>query len=125
MNLSLAEPSLFGLFDFIIIACVIWLDVRSIRSGRLRRRYRTIFLVRWLLFLFVLPTSAILVEWELVSLSHEFADGHETVYAFIRFPVYWLCGLLEFVTLFIIVFNGRQPDRGVDEELLDKDTSGR
>lgn len=93
------QPSVPGSFDLILFALIIWWDIRIVFRYRFKALPWRVILLKLLLMGFVLPFMAIIVEWKLVSLRHEFLDGHEGLYAFLRFPVFWAFGFMETVVL--------------------------
>lgn len=105
ISLDPFQPSILGLFDLVLIVFIIRIDNWLIRTKRLRCINWKVILARLILFGFILPFGAMIVEWKLVSVRHNFTDSHETLYAFIRFPIYWTLGFLELVVLYFFFWN--------------------
>lgn len=87
---------LIGYFDYLIIGILIFLNIKfweknfSLKEGCL---------ISIGLFGVFLPIISIFIELERVKLNGGWMDGFEVIYTFLRFPTYWIIGLIQ---LFIL-----------------------
>lgn len=82
-----------GYFDYIIIGILIFLNIKFWKkdiSGK------TGCLVGGLLFGFFLPFISIIIELQIVG---EWMDSFEVVYTFLKFPTYWIVGIIQIIII--------------------------
>jgi hypothetical protein len=92
---------IFNIFDFIVIIVIIlWNYFMYTRSSI---RYK-LFIVIAILVLFsvVLPYMSTQIELTLVRTIHDAdsIDGFNLVYIWLKWPTYWLIGILELIYLY-------------------------
>ncbi|MFO8147437.1 MAG: hypothetical protein R6U03_08620, partial [Gillisia sp.] len=88
----------FGYFDYLIIALLIFLNIKYWRTK-----------IKWLRFIFLggllfgllLPAISMIIELEIVESQGGWIDNFEIWYTFMRFPTYWIIGFFQFVLLLI------------------------
>lgn len=80
-----------GYFDYIIIGILIILNIKFWKkeiNGKIGC------LVGGLLFGFFLPFVSMIVELQIVG---EWMDSFEVAYTFLRFPTYWIIGIIQII----------------------------
>lgn len=83
---------LVGYFDYAIIALLVFLNIKFWKRdvvGCLA------ILIGICLFGLVLPIVSILIEINRAVMTLKTVDGYELIYTLIRFPMYWLMGLIQ------------------------------
>ena len=95
---------LIGYFDYLIIAVLIFLNVKFWKTNFEKKVGCLLVLF---LFGFVLPFISMIIELQIVG---EWMDDFEVVYTFLRFPTYWVIGIIQMIII------GIRLSRNSDEE---------
>ena len=85
-----------GYFDYIILAILIFLNIKF---WKIEFRLKSGCLIGLVLFGFLLPILSIFIELERVKLNGGWMDSFEVVYTIIRFPTYWIIGIIQLIIL--------------------------
>ena len=93
---------LIGYFDYLIIAILIFLNIRFWKTN-LEKKVGCLLVL--FLFGFVLPFISMIIELQIVG---EWMDSFEVVYTFLRFPTYWIIGIIQMIIIGIRL--SRKPD---------------
>lgn len=87
---------LIGYFDYLVIGVIIFINIKVWNTYN----EKTIGCIGIaILFGFLLPFVSMIIELSIVG---QWTDGFEVVYTYLRFPIYWLMGMLQMI---IIVIN--------------------
>ena len=84
---------LIGYFDYLIIAILIFLNIKYWKTNFEKK---VGCLLVFLLFGFVLPFISMIIELQIVG---EWMDSFEVVYTFLRFPTYWVIGIIQMIII--------------------------
>jgi len=95
---------LIGYIDYLIIAILIFLNIKYWKTDFEKK---VGCLLVSLLFGFVLPFVSMIIELQIVG---EWMDSFEVVYTFLRFPIYWVIGIIQMIII------GIRLSRKRDEE---------
>ena len=102
---------LIGYFDYLIIAILIFLNIKYWKSNFEKR---VGCLLAALIFGLVLPFISMIIELQIVG---EWMDSFEVVYTFLRFPTYWIIGIIQMVIIGIRL--SRKPDEENETEIIE------
>ena len=108
---------LIGYFDYLIIAILIFLNIRYWKSN-FEEKIGCLLVA--FLFGLVLPFVSMIVELQIVG---EWMDSFEVVYTFLRFPTYWIIGIIQMVIIGIRL--SRKPDEENEIEKIDMNKTKR
>ena len=86
---------LFGYFDIFILVILIFSNIKfygkiNVKSGCG---------LSALIFGFLLPLISMLIELEIVKANGGWMDSFEVLYVYLRFPTYWVIGIIQVVIL--------------------------
>ncbi|WP_111669895.1 hypothetical protein [Algoriphagus litoralis] len=87
---------IFGYFDFLLIGLLIFLNIKFWKKqldGNIG-----CFLV-FFLFGILIPLVSQIIEVHRISISTGIIDSFEILYTFLRFPIYWLIGILQTILI--------------------------
>ncbi|MDT0622976.1 hypothetical protein, partial [Croceitalea vernalis] len=84
---------LIGYVDYLIIAILIFLNIKY---WKINFKKKVGCLLVSLLFGFVLPFISMIIELQIVG---EWMDSFEVVYTFLRFPTYWVIGIIQMIII--------------------------
>ncbi|WP_452597178.1 hypothetical protein [Pontimicrobium sp. MEBiC01747] len=84
---------LIGYFDYLIIGILIFLNIKYWNTNFLKKA-GCIPVV--LMFGFALPFVSMIIELQIVG---EWMDSFEVVYTFLRFPTYWIIGIIQMIII--------------------------
>jgi len=93
---------LFGPFDFIIIALLILFNLFVHKTDYIRKFNWLLITVLVILFLIIIPYFSAEFERKQVVKQYELVEGFNLIYLFFRFPVWWIIGLFELITIKLI-----------------------
>jgi len=84
---------LIRIFDIVVILLLIFINIKfwNKKWGSLVQILGT------LLYVFVLPIISMKIEAEIISRKYEIVDGFNFLYAFFRFPLYWILYFLQLI----------------------------
>lgn len=102
---------LIGYFDYLIIAVLIFLNIKYWKSN-FEQKIGCLLVL--LLFGFVLPFISMIIELQIVG---EWMDSFEVIYTFLRFPTYWVIGIIQMIIIGIRL--SRKPDEENDTKTID------
>ena len=102
---------LIGYFDYLIIAILIFLNIKF-RKTNFEKKIGCLLVL--LLFGFVIPFISMIIELQIVG---EWMDSFEVVYTFLRFPIYWVIGIIQMVIIGIRL--SRKPDEETETERIE------
>lgn len=102
---------LIGYFDYLIIAVLIFLNIKYWKSN-LEQKIGCLLVL--LLFGFLLPFISMIIELQIVG---EWMDSFEVIYTFLRFPTYWVIGIIQMIIIGIRL--SRKPDEENDTKTID------
>lgn len=102
---------LIGYFDYLIIAILIFLNIKFWKTNFEKKIG---YLLVLLLFGFVIPFISMIIELQIVG---EWMDSFEVVYTFLRFPIYWVIGIIQMVIIGIRL--SRKPDEETETERIE------
>jgi len=100
-----------GYFDYLIIAILIFLNIKFWKTNFEKK---VGCLLVFFLFGFVLPFISMIIELQIVG---EWMDSFEVVYTFLRFPTYWVIGIIQMIIIGIRL--SRKPDDESKTETID------
>jgi hypothetical protein len=95
---------LIGYFDYLIIAILIFLNIKYWKRN-FEKKIGC--LLVFILFGFVLPFISMIIELQIVG---DWMDSFEVVYTFLRFPTYWVIGIIQMIII------GIRLSRNSDDE---------
>ena len=84
---------LIGYFDYLIIGILIYLNIKYWKTNFKTNKGC---LLGGLLFGFFIPFISMIIELQIVG---EWMDSFEVVYTFLRFPTYWIIGIIQMVII--------------------------
>lgn len=84
---------LIGYFDYAIIGILIFVNIKYWKTN-IEKKAGCI--SGGLMFGFLLPFISMIIELQTVG---EWMDSFEVVYTFLRFPTYWIIGIIQIVIL--------------------------
>lgn len=84
---------LIGYFDYLIFAILIFLNIKYWKTD-FEKKIGCLLVS--LSFGFVLPFVSMLIELQIVG---EWMDSFEVVYTFLRFPTYWIIGIIQMIII--------------------------
>lgn len=80
-----------GYFDYLIIGILILLNIKFWRK-EVDRKAGCV--VGGLLFGFLLPFISMIIELQIVG---EWMDSFTVAYTFLKFPIYWIIGIIQLI----------------------------
>ncbi len=84
---------LIGYFDYVIFGLLIILNIKYWKSS-IEKKVGCF--TGGLVFGFFLPFISMLVELQIVG---EWMDSFEVVYTYLRFPTYWIIGIIQIIII--------------------------
>lgn len=97
---------LIGYFDYIFIGILLLLNIKYWKTN-FEKKVGCIF--GGLMFGFVIPFISMIIELQIVG---EWMDSFTVAYTFLRFPTYWIIGIIQIILIGIKI--SLQPN--VDKE---------
>jgi len=94
---------LIGYFDYLIFAILIFLNIKFWKTDFENKIGCLLVLF---LFGFLLPLISMIIELQIVG---EWMDSFEVIYTYLRFPTYWVIGIIQMVIIGIRL--SRKPDK--------------
>jgi hypothetical protein len=102
---------LIGYFDYLIIAILIFLNIKYWKTN-FEKKVGCILVA--LMFGFLLPFVSMIIELQIVG---EWMDDFEVFYTFLRFPTYWIIGIIQMIIIGIRL--SRKPDEENETERIE------
>lgn len=100
-----------GYFDFIIIGILIFINIKYWKAS-IDKKVGCI--LGGLLFGFLLPFISMIIELQIVG---KWIDSFEVAYTFLRFPTYWIIGIIQIIITGIKL--SIKPDEGNENDLIE------
>jgi hypothetical protein len=89
-------------FDIGIIALTITADYLIYRRFRLQKFHIAAVLLVAFIFFYVFPYISVTIELKKNAIKYPDSDGFNNFYIVLKWPLWWLIGIGEIVTLFLI-----------------------
>lgn len=86
---------LVGYFDYLIIGILVYINIRIWNNYKAKIVGR---IGIALLFGLFLPLISMIIELSIIA---EWTDSFEMVYTYLKFPIYWLIGILQLIIVII------------------------
>ena len=84
---------LIGYFDYLVLGILIFLNIKFWKNN-IEQKVGCI--LGGLMFGFFLPFVSMIIELQIVG---EWMDSFEVVYTFLRFPTYWIIGIIQIIII--------------------------
>lgn len=97
---------LFGYFDLVILGVLIFLNIKNYGKVHLN-------LGCWIgviVFGLVLPFISMSIELQIVQANGGWMDSFEVVYVYLRFPTYWMLGILQCIIFGVTTKNKNESN---------------
>jgi hypothetical protein len=104
---------LFGPFDLIILALLILFNVFVHKTDFIRKFNWLLITALVILFLIIIPYFSAEFERIRVVKQYELVEGFNLLYLFFRFPVWWIIGLFELITIKLIFRHKRKTHHNI------------
>ncbi len=102
---------LIGYFDYVVIGILIFLNIKYWKTD-FEKKIGC--LPVFLLFAFLIPLISIFIELQIVG---EWMDSYEVLYTYLRFPTYWIIGIVQMIIIGIRL--SRKPDKESETEKIE------
>ena len=102
---------LIGCFDYLIFGILVFLNVKYWKTNF---EEKAGCILVGLIFGLLLPLVSMIVE---LQIADEWMDSFEVVYTFLRFPIYWIIGIIQMIIIGIRL--SRKPDEETKNERID------
>jgi|SRR5690606_26871336 len=83
---------LIGYFDYIILGVLIILNIKFWNK---KFEFKMGCFIGGFLFGFLLPLFSMLIELQIVKSNGGWMDNFEVAYTYLRFPTYWIIGIVQ------------------------------
>ena len=84
---------LIGYFDYVVIGILIFVNIKYWKTN-IEKKVGCI--LGGLMFGFLLPFISMIIELQIVG---EWMDSFEVVYTILRFPTYWIIGIIQIIII--------------------------
>ena len=102
---------LIGYFDYVVIGILIFINIKYWKTN-IEKKVGCI--LGGLMFGFLLPFVSMIIELQIVG---EWMDSFEVVYTFLRFPTYWIIGIIQIIIIGIKL--SIKPDEEKETERIE------
>lgn len=103
-----------GYFDFLILAILFYLNIRFWKK---QMEFLPGCLGGGLLFGLVLPIISMMVELQRVKMTIGIIDNFEVLYTYLRFPTYWIIGIIQAIVTLIKINILERKKRKADSSI--------
>ena len=102
---------LIGYFDYLIFGILVFLNVKYWKTNFVEKAGC---ILVGLIFGLLLPLVSMIVE---LQIADEWMDSFEVIYTFLRFPIYWIIGIIQMIIIGIRL--SRKPGEETKNERID------
>lgn len=99
---------LIGYFDIVMFLLLLAFNLLVWKFDFLKSLNCGILLIFSVVLFIIIPLIASFFEAHLVHSTYEMVDGFNLLYIWLKWPIYWLVGIIELILLRLILLNKKE-----------------